>query len=290
MNNSLHFSKFVNVDSDTHLLTEFSTRYGESLKPNQYDFSGMRFFDGKNLVLHNYGKIGHFQVTSDVLEVYLFGNNMRITFDPYWEFSQIGYIGTREYGRETFMEKFNKMGFILTPLELVQLAKSKDVSEIVFKGGEPAVNADYISEVVALVKNDSLQITLETNGSISDEFLDDLENCKFKIWIFSTENEFYIKHTKRPLQSVLSFLDQLNSRSIDFEFMTLFIPEENNSEKQIEKLAYLMQQYHSEPVVNLYRFTPTFRILDKTINSIDDLETYTRQLQIAGIKEVVQTW
>lgn len=290
MNNSLHSSKFVEVDLNTHQLTEHSTRYRESLNPNEYDFSGMRYFDGNSLVLHNYGKVGYFQVNSATLKVYLFGNNMRITFDPYWEFSQIGYIGAREYGRETFIEKFKKMGFNLTPKELIQLAKYKNLSEIVFKGGEPAVNADYISEVVKLANTQSLQITLETNGSISDKFLDELATCKFKVWLFSTKNEFYIKHTKRSLQQVLDFLDQLSFRNLEFEFINIFIPDENNSQKQIKKLAYLMQQYHRAPIVHLHRFTPTYKVLDKATNSLGDLDNYIRQLQLSGVKEVVQTW
>jgi pyruvate formate lyase activating enzyme len=290
MNKQSFKSRFTQIVDSEDFITETSSSIYEKIPTHGYDFSGMRYFNNGALYSLNYGKIANLSIIENELHIFLYGNNMRVTFDPYWESSQIGYVSVREYGRDVFINKFMNLGYKFSPEAIVDYALKHRVKKIVFRGGEPAVNADYIVDILKNSKSKDISFILETNGTISEQFFNELQKYEstFRIWLYSSEDEFYIKHTKRSLAYTLDFLRLLNSQNIDFEYLTIMIPGENNSPKRIQNLVNLMLQYNNEPKVNLLKFLPSFRVLDKPADTEQIYDSYVKEFKKYGVKKVVQ--
>jgi len=280
---------------------ETSSRLYEKVFPNTFDIAGVRQFkDGKLINLHN-DKIASLKVKpildmlpfrklgGEALLVNLFGNNMRITFDPFWDHSQIGYYMTREFGREFATNKIQTEGYDYSPKQLLDYVQSKEIKIIVMTGGEPSVNADYILYVSELAFKVGIDIVLVTNGLVSSEFIKKMpDNVSYIVNLYSTNREFYLKHCKANLQLVYEGISEIVTADKLVAFSTIFIPEINDAQAEIEGLAVNLLEFTKAnkvlPRLIIKKFLPTYRVLDRPKNTELQLKKYKEILSKNGIE------
>jgi pyruvate formate lyase activating enzyme len=296
----MHATSFVEYSGN--IAKETSSRLYEQIQNDTYDISGVRKFTDGKLFHLNYGKIASLKVKpirkvlpfeftdldigseGNCLVANLFGNNMRITFDPNWDHSQIGHFLTREFGREYTAEKIRSDGFEYSPDELVKYALEKEVEIIIFDGGEPSVNADYLLDVSELALEIGISIILRTNGLVSPEFIQKMPgNVSYIVNLFSVSNEFYIKHCKTPVNFVFNAITELEKVGELYAIATTFIPGINDSEKEITAFTAKLSELVNSPQVLVNKFYPTYRILDKPQNTQSQLKAYKEMLFNNGV-------
>lgn len=261
-------SQFFQKQSDGSI-TETSTRLYEEISNGELDRSRIRRNDDGALTCLNYGLIHSTYESSDSLTVHLWGNNLQWTFDPHWDHSQIGQWAAKENSREFATSIIENTGYHISPPELVKMAKGR---EIIFTGGEPSVNADYIADIAELA--DQKQLTLVTNGTLSDELISMLGDKlgKTVVYLHSNANEFYVKHCKTSIKPVFEGIEALTRLGIFMEIATYILPGEMDTEKVLTSLARKVWNLNPNAVWKIKMFTPTYRILDKPQTPLKSLQ------------------
>ncbi len=116
---------------------------------------------------------------------------------------------------------------------------------VTFSGGEPCLQAKFLTEVAAGLKSRGLHIALDTSGVIDGADVDELLSYVDLVLldIKLTSDEAYKIYTGADLSSVLHFLDKLEALKKDTWVRHVVVPEINDSEDDIRKLARITKTY-----------------------------------------------
>lgn len=136
----------------------------------------------------------------------------------------------------------------MTPEQLVKKAARykpyfKKDGGVTFVGGEPLMQAAFISETVPLLKNEDIPYIVDTSGSseLTDEVKYVLLEAQrvlldLKFW----DDDNYLKYTGKDMKNVLKTLDFLEDIKKETLVRTVVIPDINDNEKTIAKyLPYI---------------------------------------------------
>lgn len=116
---------------------------------------------------------------------------------------------------------------------------------ITVSGGEPLLQADFLTEFFALCKNNGISTCLDTAGSIInssvEKLLDLTDLCLLDIK-FATETE-YFEYTKGSLEKTFAFLDLLRQKNIPVISRHVIVPGINNNPEYISFIKSLRKKY-----------------------------------------------
>ena len=127
---------------------------------------------------------------------------------------------------------------------------------ITFSGGEPLLQAEFVTEVASILKKAGLHVAIDTCGSpvtpaterlleVADLFLLDIK---------MTTEEDYQRYTGGSLQATMAFFDRLEEMQKDVWIRHVVVPGINDTEEDIERLAALISGYKCIKKVELLPF------------------------------------
>lgn len=177
-----------------------------------------------------------------------------------------------------------------SPEEVVELAKRYGVPSIAYTYNDPTIYGEYVEDISKIAGEEGIKNVMVTAGYIDKKAREevykyiDAVNVDLKAF---TEN-FYFKLTFSHLEDVLDTLLWLkNETDIWTEITTLLIPDENDTDEEINRMSdWILENLGDEVPLHFTAFHPDFKMRDKPATPP---ETLTRARKIAmekGIKFV----
>jgi pyruvate formate lyase activating enzyme len=231
------------------------------LKPEQTGICGVRKNTGEQIELTTYGIISakaldpiekkplyHFYPGHKILSVGSYGCNMRCDFCQNYHISQnIKVTDSRE-------------------ITIRYLANEAVHNEhnigIAFTYNEPVIWFEYVRDVSEAVKKTGLFTVMVSNGYVNSEALSEITGFidAFNIDLKAFNNTFYRKLTGADIEPVKSSLKQIAKSGRHLEITTLIIPDENDSEKEMEQQAeWIAGELGKDVPLHLSKYFPTYK-------------------------------
>ena len=127
---------------------------------------------------------------------------------------------------------------------------------VTVSGGEPLLQAEFVTELTELLHEGGLHVAIDTCGSpltpagerlieVADLFLLDIK---------MTTEEDYKRHTGGSLAATMAFLDRLEEKQKDVWIRHVVVPSINDTEEDILRLAELIKGYGCIKKVELLPF------------------------------------
>ena len=116
---------------------------------------------------------------------------------------------------------------------------------VTFSGGEPCLQAKFLTELAQKLKERGLHIALDTSGVIDNADTDVLLELVDLVLLdikFTTE-EAYKLNTGATLSKILRFLDKLEKKNKDVWIRHVVVPGINDTGESIAALARLIKPY-----------------------------------------------
>ncbi|MBR2467177.1 MAG: pyruvate formate lyase-activating protein [Clostridia bacterium] len=116
---------------------------------------------------------------------------------------------------------------------------------VTFSGGEPCVQAKFVTEVAKILKARGLHIALDTSGAVDNEDTDKLLELVDLVLldVKFTSSEAYKLNTGADLAGVLRFLEKLEALGKDVWIRHVVVPGINDTEEDIRALSKILEPY-----------------------------------------------
>ncbi|MEA3357051.1 MAG: radical SAM protein, partial [Patescibacteria group bacterium] len=191
------------------------------------------------------GKKGlfHYLLGAEVLSIGTVGCNFACSFCQNWATSQFPKRLKKQSvkDRKTFdMDKeISNVSYQLSPKQAVKYCLDKNLPAIAYTYNEPTVFLEYALDTAKLAKAEGIKNIFVSNGSMSEEVVDDIAEHidAIHIDLKAFTNKFYQKHCKFSLDPVLRNIETFYKKGVWMEITTLLIPDENDSEHELKKCA-----------------------------------------------------
>lgn len=127
---------------------------------------------------------------------------------------------------------------------------------VTFSGGEPCVQAEFLTEVAIALKEKGLHIALDTSGAVYDEKVEALLKLTDLVLldVKMTTEEDYEKHIGGSLRKTLEFLEKLEKMNKDVWIRHVVVPDITDSEENIRRLKGLISPYKCISKIELLPF------------------------------------
>ncbi len=127
---------------------------------------------------------------------------------------------------------------------------------ITVSGGEPLMQANFLTELFKKLKHYGIHIALDTSGVILNESVKELlEYTDMVLLDFKYTNaEDYLKYTKLEMEKARKFLDYLQEINKRTWLRYVVIPGLNDSKENFTKLFELQNQYSCVEKIELLPF------------------------------------
>jgi pyruvate formate lyase activating enzyme len=181
-------------------------------------------------------------------------------------------------------------GEMVSSERVVALARQTGCQSIAYTYTEPTIFLEYAMDTAKLASLEGLKNVFVTNGYITPEALRAmrpyLDGANIDLKAFS--DEFYRTVCGARLQPVLDSIRLYKELGIWIEVTTLVIPNHNDSEEEISKIARFLADIDPHLPWHVTQFYPTHRLRDQPRTPLKTLEK-ARQIGIkAGLKYVYQ--
>ncbi|MBO7273309.1 MAG: pyruvate formate lyase-activating protein [Clostridia bacterium] len=116
---------------------------------------------------------------------------------------------------------------------------------VTFSGGEPLLQAEFVTEVAKILKQKGLHVAIDTCGTPRSPAAEELLGVAdmFLLDIKMTTEENYKRHTGGSLAATMAFLDRLEERQKDTWIRHVVVPGINDTEEDVLRLAELIKGY-----------------------------------------------
>ena len=127
---------------------------------------------------------------------------------------------------------------------------------ITVSGGEPLIQAAFVKELFELCHKEDINTCLDTSGCLMNEEVKHLLKVTDRVLldIKYISDELYRKHVGCELNSVIDFLDYLDSENIPVTLRQVIIPSLNDNDEDILKLKEIKNKYRCIDKVELLAF------------------------------------
>jgi len=231
-----------------------------SISPSRHGQCGVRTNRNGKLFSMTYGRIStemvlpiealplyHFHPGSKVLLIGTLGCNLRCPFCNTWRVSQAG-------ARTRFV----------SPEDLLNIAKTREVDGVAFGVNEPVVYYEYIMETAPLLRNAGLFVVVATNGFISEPPLFDLLAVvdAFLVDVKGFVDTFYQTVTGGYRDEVLKTILSINIKK-PLEVSALIIERHNDDENALDKFfRWVAMLQPAPPPLHLLQYEPAFQYIE----------------------------
>ncbi len=151
-------------------------------------------------------------------------------------------------------------GDYYSPEEIIEIARKNNSKSISYTYTEPTIFAEYAFDIIKNSKD--LKHVFVTNGYMSDELIDKLlKNLNAaNIDLKSFSDEFYKKVCKARLNPVLNTIKRFFEAGIHIEITTLLIPNLNDSEDELKKVAEFLSSISPDIPWHISRYHPDYKL------------------------------
>jgi pyruvate formate lyase activating enzyme len=190
------------------------------------------------------------------------GCNFKCEFCQNWQISQSNKKNSNGLG-----------GYPMTPEDIVQNALERNCRSIAYTYTEPTIYFEYAFDTARLAKEAGLYNIFVTNGYMTKEALEtinpflDAANVDLK----GFTDDFYRKMCKAKLKPVLDSIKLMRKLGIWVEITTLIVPEQNDSDEELNGIAKFIASVGSEIPWHISRFHPDYKYTDSIPTPIDTL-------------------
>lgn len=127
---------------------------------------------------------------------------------------------------------------------------------ITVSGGEPLLQAEFVKEIFELCHKEGINTCLDTSGSIMNDSVKALlkETDRVLLDIKYTDDSLYKEHAGCAMQTVIEFLEYLNSEKIPVTLRQVIIPTLNNNEENVLALKNISNNYKCVDKTELLAF------------------------------------
>jgi pyruvate formate lyase activating enzyme len=197
--------------------------------------------------------LNHFLPGTAVLSFGTAGCNLACKFCQNWDMSK-----SRE---------MDVLADRATPAMLAAAAKRLECSSIAYTYNDPAVFMEYAIDVAAACRVEGIKSVAVTAGYMCAqprrEFFRHMDAANVDLKAFT--ERFYRKVCGAELGAVLETLEYLrHETSVWLELTTLLIPDENDSDAEIEAMtAWIADKLGPEVPLHFTAFHPDWKMLDK---------------------------
>ena len=272
---------------DEHVITCLLCRHYCTLKEGKHGICGINFNEGGRFVNKTYNHpsavhidpiekkpLYHFLPGSTSLSLGTVGCNFRCPFCQNYSISQTSAIDT---------------SIVYTPQDLVDLALKHKTQSISYTYNEPTIFYPYARDIGMLAKEHGLKNVFVSNGFESPEVLEDMvlwvDAANIDLKSFS--HEYYKKVLKADLDGVLDTLRFLARSPIHLEVTTLLVPDNNDSDEEIEKMArFMAEELGCDIPWHLSAFHPDYKMLDTHATKLSTMERVREIAKSFGIEHV----
>ena len=153
---------------------------------------------------------------------------------------------------------------------------AKKAAELRIKGNvgvaytynEPLVGWEYVRDTGRLVRIAGMKNVIVTNGSVSDQALDDILPVADAMNIdLKGFTEQYYRKLGGDLETVKHFITR-SSRQCHVELTTLIIPGENDSDEEMREMAGWISSLSPEIPLHVTRFFPRWKMDDRPATDV----------------------
>lgn len=132
----------------------------------------------------------------------------------------------------------------------------KNDGGVTVSGGEPLCQAEFVSELFRLCKENNINTCLDTSGCIFNERIENLLNLTDRVLldIKYTSEDNYTKYVGCKMQQITSFLEYLDKTKIKTTLRQVIIPLVNGNEENILKLKTIKDSYRCVDKIELLPF------------------------------------
>jgi pyruvate formate lyase activating enzyme len=283
-----HPTKYWHTVEDGRVQCDLCPRYCK-LRDGQRGLCFVRACEDGKVVLTTYGRssgfcidpiekkpLNHFYPGSPVLSFGTAGCNLACKFCQNWDISKSRQMDT--------------LAATATPEAIARAAVETGCTSVAFTYNDPVIFHEYAIDAAQACHESGIKTVAVTAGVICEEprreFFRYIDAANVDLKAFT--EDFYRKLCKSDFQTVLDTLLYLkNETDVWFEVTTLLIPDENDSDAELEGLTQWMME-HIGPDVPLHfsAFHPDFQMRDKPPTPAS---TLTRAREIAmnnGIRYV----
>lgn len=241
-----------------------------SLDEHQTGLCRARSNEGGKIIPINYGlltsialdpiekkPLKHFHPGSNILSVGSFGCNLKCQFCQNHEIS----MASKEKSNASYVAPEDLV------MAAVDLIPRKNIG-IAYTYNEPLVGYEYVRDCAKLVKEKGLNNVVVTNGCFLRQPMKEIMPLidAFNIDLKGFTYEFY-KKIGGDLETVKDFI-AFAAESSHVEVTTLIIPDENDSEEEIESLSKFIAGINSDIPLHLSRFFPCYKMQDKNSTEV----------------------
>ncbi|MGD8413017.1 MAG: AmmeMemoRadiSam system radical SAM enzyme [Candidatus Latescibacterota bacterium] len=281
-------TRYWHVIDDGRVQCDLCPRYCK-LREGQRGLCFVRACKDGEVVLTTYGRssgfcidpiekkpLNHFYPGTPVLSFGTAGCNLACKFCQNWDISK-----SRE---------MDTLAASASPEAIARAAEETGCKSVAFTYNDPVIFHEYAIDAAQACHERGIKTVAVTAGEICEEprkeFFRNIDAANVDLKAFT--EQFYRKLCKGDFQTVLNTLLYLkNETDVWFEVTTLLIPEENDSDAEVEGLTQWMME-HLGPDVPLHfsAFHPDFQMRDKPPTPAS---TLTRAREIAmnnGIRYV----
>lgn len=188
------------------------------------------------------------------------------------------------------MWKINKESKTYTPEELMELInKYKSYygknGGVTFSGGEPLFQTSFLKNIVKLCKENNINATLDTSGSIFNKEVEEIIEMVDLIIldIKAIDFENYKKITGYEMDIFNKFLEFIKTKNKSLWIRTVIIPEINDNEEAIKSLANYIKEIPNVKKIELLPYHKMGDIKYKNLNIKNTLEN-TKAMDIDKCK------
>jgi pyruvate formate lyase activating enzyme len=220
----------------------------------------------------------HFQPSSRSFSIATMGCNFRCDFCQNWQISQAA------------VETGSIDGEPIAPEQIVEAAVRSGCKSVAYTYTEPTVFMELCADCGRLAKDKGLANVFVSNGYMTREAIDFakdwLDGINVDLKAFS--EDYYKRLCKARLGPVLDTIEYIaRQTNIWIEITTLLLPEENDSEDELKRLAeFLVQKAGPNIPWHISRFHPQYKYLDSWPTPIETLERAYEIGKAAGLHYV----
>ena len=273
--------------NDEESITCLLCKHYCNLKKDKHGICGINFNHGGELFNTTYSHpsavhvdpiekkpLYHFLPSSSSLSIGTVGCNFRCPFCQNYSISQ-----TTEVNKE----------ITLTPQDIVNLALKHKTQSISYTYNEPTIWYPYAKDIGVLAKERGIKNVFVSSGYESHEVLQDmrgwLDGANIDLKSFS--HDYYKKVLKTDLDGVLESLVSFASSDIWLEITTLLIPDINDSDEEIHKMAeFISTKLGKDIPWHLSAFHPDYKMLDTPATSLKSMMRAKEIAKSYGIKYI----
>ncbi len=208
------------------------------------------------------------------------GCNFRCSFCQNSEISQIA--------QNINVDHLDRVTVDLPPSAIVRAALKEGCPAIAYTYTEPTVFFEFALATAKMAKEAGLKNVFVTNGYLTEEAITKMVGLidAVNVDLKSFSEDFYRRICGAKLKPILDNIKLFQEKGIHVEVTTLIIPENNDSEAELKKMAHFLVNISPDLPWHLSRFHGDYKMVNQKETPLDTLEMAYRIGRAAGLNYV----